>query len=116
MTCWAMSTYSGEYVGSERATHSAQPSASGVTARTSRMSRSVWVPKEVRNGATNGRFIRRSSRASSFMASLSHFLRPLELVPAITGHVRDRVTLVDGTTEGLSHRLPPAHCRVLINA
>ena len=41
MTCCAPSTYSDEYSGASVATHSPQPSASGVAARTRRMSRSV---------------------------------------------------------------------------
>ncbi|GAA5772908.1 hypothetical protein Aros01_09470 [Streptosporangium roseum] len=43
------------------ATHSAQPSESGVTTRTSNTSRSLSVPNEVRKGATSGIAIRRSS-------------------------------------------------------
>src|SRR5207237_3619994 len=53
--------------GSRRATHSPQPSASGVVALTSRTSRHVWVPNDVRKGETSGRRIRRSSTSVIFM-------------------------------------------------
>ena len=49
------------------ATHSPQPSASSVTTRSSRMSRLVCVPKEVRNGETRGIVMRRSSTPVSFI-------------------------------------------------
>lgn len=63
------STYSGEYRGLAIATHSPQPSATPVTTRTSRMSRSVSVPNEVLKGVTSGMLARRSSTPSIFMAA-----------------------------------------------
>ena len=66
-TSAAASTYSEEYSGSDMATHSPQPSASSVTDRSSRTSRLVWVPNEVRNGATSGIPMRRSSTPVSFI-------------------------------------------------
>jgi len=68
------STYSEEYSGSDIATHSPQPADSpdgpSSTARSSRMSRVVSTPNEVRNGATSGIEIRRSSTPVSFIEHL----------------------------------------------
>ncbi|GGS63726.1 hypothetical protein GCM10010176_002540 [Nonomuraea spiralis] len=51
------------------ATHSPHPSASGVTTLTSRTSRAVSVPNDVRNGDTSGIAIRRSSTPVIFTLS-----------------------------------------------
>ena len=67
MTSTAPSTYSGEYSGSPRVTHSPQPSAPSVSARTMSTSRAVCVLNDVRKGETSGIATRRSSNPCSLM-------------------------------------------------
>src|ERR1700734_1534399 len=92
------STYSAEYSGSDRATPSPQPSDSPAdppespddpesTARSSRMSRVDSTPNDVRNGATSGMEMRRSSTPVNFIS------RPfpgnhVPAVPVEPGHPR----------------------------
>lgn len=80
-TSTAAAVYSEEYSGSAMVTHSPYPSWCSVSTLTSRISREVRVANEVRNGATRGIAIRRSSTPTSFMpfspdACRSHTSRP----------------------------------------
>src|SRR4028118_143139 len=53
------------------ATHAPQPSASGVTTRTSSTGREVCVPNDVRNGETSGRRVRGRPTAGGLNGGLS---------------------------------------------
>ncbi len=107
MTPAAPSTYSAEYTGSDRATHSPHPSVSGPMTRTSRTSRSVSVPKEVWKGATNSSRIRRSSTFSIFILNVP-WLWALEWVGSErTNHPR----VIDSATNPASMAAPRASRR-----
>src|SRR5690554_875381 len=95
------------------ATHSPQPSAASVTARTNSTSRRVSVPNDVRKGATRGMSMRRSSIPSSFIRgacflSLVHDVSPV----AVKAHYN--ATRAHSLAEGLANRDSPRDAEFLV--
>ena len=114
MTPLAPSTYSAEYTGSDRATHSPHPSPSGPMTRTSRMSRSVSVPNDVWKGATRSSRMRRSSTSSIFIRRSFVVAWSGQNVPTIpgdgAGHESGAHSRTHGVAAGPTARRGP--CRV----